>query len=337
MRALTLFTQKGPVNRAQLFRHFGTRFAVKLFVYFVLIGLGFIFLYPVLYMFATSFMGPNDLISPYVIWIPKEFNLFNYYWAANHMRIDQSIPSSLFISLSVATLQALACAVAGYGLSRYKFRGQNIIFLLVLFTFLVPPEVLTIPLLIQFSKLGWWDTYFPFIVPALFGQGLRGALYVIIYRQFFSTLPYELEDAARIDGLGDFKIFARIMIPLSRTAISIVFLFSLVWSWNDYYFTSIFMSPTKSPVSVRLSELWTSISQGASSIAGRYTIENLFGEGVAPDPQNFAYSNWHILIGSRNEGLGMAACVLVIIVPLIIYIVLQRIFTESIERTGLVE
>lgn len=332
----TMIAQKELIERAQMFRHYGNRFVIKLFVYFVLIGLGFIFLYPVLYMFATSFMGPNDLISPYVVWIPKQFTLFNYYWAANHMRIDQSIPSSLIISVSVATAQALACAVAGYGLSRYKFRGKNIIFLLVMFTFLVPPEVLTIPLLIQFSKLGWWDTYFPFIVPALFGQGLRGALYVIIYRQFFSTLPYELEDAARIDGLGDFSIFARIMIPLSRTAISIVFLFSLVWSWNDYYFTAIFMSPIKSPVSVRLSELWTSISQGASSIAGRYQVENLFGDTM-PDPSNFAYANWHTLIGARNEGLGMAACVLVIIVPLIIYIFLQRIFTESIERTGLVE
>ena len=155
-------------------------------------------------MFVTSFEDPNDLISPFVVWIPMQFNLLNYYWAANHMRLDQSIPSSIFISLSVATIQAIACAVAGYGLSRYKFKGKNLLFTLVLFTFLVPPQVLTIPLLIQFSKLGWWDTYLPFIAPALFGQGLRGAIFAIIYRQFFSTLPYELEDAARIDGLGDF-------------------------------------------------------------------------------------------------------------------------------------
>lgn len=320
--------QNSMAERLQQIRHYGTQVVIKLFNYFILISLGFVFLYPVLYMFVTSFKGPNDLISPYVIWIPKEFNLLNYYWAANHMRIDQSIPSSIFISLSVATIQALACAVAGYGLSRYKFKGKNIIFLLVLFTFLVPPEVLTIPLLIQFSKLGWWDTYLPFIAPALFGQGLRGALYVIIYRQFFSTLPYELEDAARIDGLGDLRIFTRIMIPLSRTAISIVFLFSLVWSWNDYYFSAIFLSPTKSPVSVRLSELWTSV--------GRYSVTNLFGD-FAPDAQNFVYANWRTVISARNEGVGMAACVLVIIVPLIIYIFLQRVFTESIERTGMVE
>jgi multiple sugar transport system permease protein len=290
----------------------------------VLLSLGFIFLYPVLYMISTSFKNARDLVSPDVVWVPRSFDMLNYVIAAWGLRFWDALKSSAILSLISAVGQTVSCAVAGYGLARYKFRGRNLLFLLVVFTFVIPPQTLVIPLFIQFARYGWQGGYLSFGVPAFLGQGLRGALFVIICRQFFSTLPWELDDSARIDGIGGFRIFTKIMLPLSRSALLVVFLFSLVWNWNDYYLPAILLDPSRSTLSVRLVSLWTEV---------RKTFM-LKGQLFQASEGTNAYID---AIRSRNEGVGMAACLLVIIAPLIIYVFLQRYFTESIERTGLVE
>ena len=303
------------------------RTVVNVIIYVVLAGLGFVSVYPILYMLITSLKGETDLVSPFVVWIPHELNFYNYYLVILHLRFGSSLKSSLIISLSVAASQAISCAVIGYGFARYKFRGRNILFLLVIFTFIIPPETLTVPLYMLFSKYGWINTYLPFFVPGLLGQGLRGALFVIIYRQFFSTLPWELEDAARIDGLGEFRIFTHIMLPISKTAVAMIFLFSMVWSWNDFYFPSIFLRPANYPLSVRLMGLWTDVRDKMQVI--RFPDEKPLHE--------FEINPYALAISARHEGFGMAAVTLVILVPMGLYLFLQHYFTESVERTGLVE
>lgn len=290
----------------------------------VLLSLGFIFLYPVLYMVSTSLKGPADLVSPEVLWVPTRADFSNYAFAAWGLRFWEALRSSAILSIGSAVLQTASCAFVGYGFARYRFRGSAALFLLVVFTFIVPPQTIVIPLFIQFSRYGWRGTFLPFLVPSALAQGLRGALFVVIFRQFFSTLPWELDDSARIDGLGGFRIFARIMIPLSRTALLVVFLFSLVWHWNDHFFPAIFLQPQDAPLSVRLASMWTDVRK-AFVVKGR-----LVTSATGTNPYQEA-------IASRNEGMGMAACMLVIAVPLALYAVLQRFFTESIERTGLVE
>ncbi len=305
----------------------GTNLLVKICIQIVLLSLGFVFVYPLLYMLSTSVMGNEDLVSPYVVWIPYQFNLYNYYLAGLGLRFGAALKTSSILSIGSAVAQTLSCAAIGYGLARYRFRGKNVIFLLVVFTFIVPPQVIMVPLFIQFAHYGWMFTYLPFLVPCLFGLGLRGSLFVIIYRQFFSSLPRELDDAARIDGLGGFGIFTRIMLPVSKSAMLVVFLFSFVWNWADYYIPSIFLRSENAPLSVRLSRLWTDIRQ--------YVEIEKSGEvfkGFADWTQN----PYFLAIMNRNEALGMAASVLVISIPLIIYVFLQRFFTEGVERTGLV-
>ncbi|GAH84283.1 unnamed protein product, partial [marine sediment metagenome] len=155
--------------------------------------------------------------------------------------------------------------------------------------------------------------YYPFIVPSLFGQGLRGALFIYIFRQFFRGFPQELEDAARIDGAGGFRIYLQVFLPLAKPAILVVFLFSFVWHWNDYYEPSVYlMDPSKYTLPVGLINLWNSLAM----IMG--------GFGAT------AISIW-------NEGVEMAGCFLVIVLPLILYAFAQKYFVSSIERTGLVE
>lgn len=294
------------------------------FLLVVLFSLGFIFLYPVLYMVSTSFKSPSDLVSPEVVWVPTGLDTMNYVVAAWGLHFWEALRSSTVLSLGSALLQTAACAVVGYGFARYRFRGSGALFLLVVFTFVVPPQTIVIPLFVQFARYGWLGTYLPFIVPSSLAQGLRGALFVVIFRQFFSTLPWELDDSARIDGLGGFGIFTRIMLPLSRSAVLVVFLFSLVWHWNDHFFPAIYLQPADAPLSVRLASLWTEVRK-AFVIKGRLmsaaTGTNAYLDAVT----------------SRNEGVGMAGCMLVIVVPLVLYAFLQRFFTESIERTGLVE
>ena len=302
---------------------------VKLVIYFVLLSLGFVFVHPVLYMLVTSVMGEQDLVSPFVQWIPRQFNLYNYYLATIALRFGASLRSTTLIAVLGAVGQCLSCAVAGYSLARYRFPGRNLIFLLVVLTFIVPPQTLMIPLFIQFHRFNWIDTYLPFVVPAFLGHGLRGALYVIVFRQFFSTLPWELDDAARIDGLSGLSIFGRIMLPLSRTALFVVALFSFVWHWNDYLLPGVFLTHGKYPLGVRLSRLWGNIGEVMTvrlqGGAGEVLVSSLHG-----DPYTVA-------VLSRNEALGMAASVLVIAVPMVLYFFVQRFFTESVERTGLVE
>ncbi|MEW6230097.1 MAG: ABC transporter permease subunit, partial [Bacillota bacterium] len=156
------------------------------------------------------------------------------------------------------------------------------------------------------------DTYWPFVAPSFLGQGLRGALFILIFRQFFRRLPWELEDAARIDGCNEFQTYYRIMLPLARPAILVTFLFSLVWHWNDFYEPMMYlMKLDKFTMPLRLRMLQTAL------------VELYGGTAAAAN--------------LMNEPLVMAAALLVILPPLVLYMFTQRYFVESIERTGLVD
>ncbi len=305
----------------------GTKLFVKGIIYVVLLSLGFVFLYPLLYMLATSFMGKEDLVSPYVVWIPRQFNLQNYLLAAIGLQFLPALKSSIVISLCSAAGQTFSCALVGYGLGRYKFPGRGVIFVLVLLSFIIPPQVILIPLFIQFSRLRMIFTYLPFIVPSALGHGLRGALFVIIYRQFIASLPRELDDSARLDGVGGLQLFLRIVLPISKSALLVVFLFSFVWNWNESYLSGIFLHSHQYPLSVRLSLLWSDVRQ---AMAIREDAS------LSADQIGAIRNAYFMAVQYRSEGLGMAASVMTISVPLLVYFALQRFFTESIERTGLV-
>lgn len=159
----------------------------------------------------------------------------------------------------------------------------------------------------QFKIFG---TMLPFVLPAAFGLGLNGALFVIIYRQFFSTQPKELEEAARMDGAGAFKVFYKVMLPLAKPAMIVVFLFSFVWNWNDSYNPSVFMRGAEHlPLSVGISQMNEALQAEAE----------MFGPSIYQDP------------------LKMATAFLMILPTLLLFIFAQRWFVESVDRTGLVE
>ncbi len=279
----------------------------KAVILLLLTDVAFIFVVPMLRLISTSLMNIMDLYDPTVIWLPRRWAWENYYWAVRALEYLLSFRNTILVSAVSAVLQTLSCAIVGYGFARFRFPGRDKLFLLVLFVMIVPPHAVIIQQFLLVSQLKWLETYWPFIVPSAMALGLRGALFIFIYRQFFKGLPWELEDAAMIDGAGPLRIFFKVMLPLAQPAILVVFLFSFVWHWNDTLEPSIYLSkPENFFLPQRLSIVEAALSN--------YQLRGMWGTGTI-----------------------MAATLLVILPLVILYLFTQRYFVESIERTGLID
>ena len=159
------------------------------------------------------------------------------------------VSNSLLVALGSITGKIIASSLAGYGFARLRAPGRDVVFLILLSTMMLPSQVTLIPQFILFSWLGWIDTFKPLIVPAFF----MGPFYTFLLRQFFMTIPSELEDAARIDGCNSLQIFLRIMLPLSGPALAIVTIFEFQARWNDFFGPLIYLnSPQKRTLALAL-------------------------------------------------------------------------------------
>lgn len=280
----------------------------KFFLYWILTNVAVLYLRPFLYMISTMFKSKTDLLDPTVEWIPVEWDAANVWFGLKFMKYAETGLHSLTIAGAASLLQVLSCSITGYALARLKFPLRGLWFFLVLLTFLIPPQTILIPLYMMYQKFDMLRTPLPFLVPALFGQGLKGALFVIIFRQFFRTLPKELEEAARIDGASALRLFVRVMLPLARPAILVVFLFSFVWHWNDSYLPSLFLGKQYATLPIQLDNL-----QSAMGDVPGYVDTNI------------------------TEQVYMAASFWVVAPPLLLYLIAQKWFVQGVERTGLVE
>ncbi len=289
----------------------------KLPLYFLLLSIAFLYLEPIFYMLSMSFKSASDIIDPTTKWIPKEATLLNLRFAFKQMGVapifqkntslwDSLMTSNLFVSLLTtlppALIQVFTCAVTGYAFGRLTFPFKRTLFVLLLLSYIVPPQTVFIPQLWVFNRLGIINSPLSFIVPALFAGGIKGSLFIIIYMEFFRKIPHELEEAACIDGASKYRIFWKVMYPLARPARVTVLLFSLVWHWNETYLTNVYYT--------RISTMATQIARVTLQV-GDYTVN------IMP--------------------LKMASALLFIAPILILYFFTQRLFTESIERTGIVE
>ncbi|MGO4349637.1 carbohydrate ABC transporter permease [Paenibacillus sp. MCAF9] len=288
-----------------------------IFYYVVILSLAFVFVYPLLYMVSKSLMRPEDVADATIQWIPKQFNLTNYSIAMEEINFWPGLLNSSIISFGSAMLQVVSCSIVGYGFARYRFPGQALFLAMVVFTFLVPPQTIVVPLFTFFLDLGWVNTHLPFVVPALLGHGLKGSLFVLIFIQFYRTLPNVLEEAARIDGAGAFRTYWMIMFPLAKPAMLVVFLFSVVWHWNDLFEPNMYLLV---PEYFNLAQNMAFFNgnanldlQQASSSVSSGTL------GMAPTLQNQV----------------MAGVMLTILPVLILYMFTQRYFVESVERSGI--
>ncbi|WP_274362111.1 carbohydrate ABC transporter permease [Paenibacillus thermotolerans] len=302
------------LKRFALGQNLNDGWVAKVIILLLLTVIAFLYIKPIIYMVSTSMKSLADLIDPVVGIIPRNVNAQNFIDAWNGLVYPQSFASTLTIALFGSLFQVVSCSITGYALARLTFPGKNVFFFLTIVTFLIPPQITIVPLYMIFQKLGWLHTPFVFLVPALLGQGVRGALFVIIFRQFFLSQPKALEEAAKMDGASVFRLFFRIMLPLAGASCLVVFLFSFIWYWNMYYEATLFLSKGFTPLSIRLNAL-------EMQLIGNQALT--FGADAGKDP--------------IAEGPKMAAAFLIILPPLIVYMFAQRWFTEGIERTGMVE
>lgn len=282
----------------------------KFFIYLILIDTAYIYLNPILYMMTSMIMGAQDLLNPAVIWVPTSIYLGVLQETWEMLNYPRAFLVSTGMATSLAVMQTIMCAAAGYAFARLEFPFKKTLFFGLLLSFIVPPQLVTIPNIILFRELNLLNTFYPIFIPALFGHGLKGALFVIIYRQFFSTQPKELEEAAKMDGASVFRIFYKVMMPLARPAIVVVFLFSFVWNWNDFYYAGLYLSNSDfKPLSLGITSISAELAEQAE----------LHGPSI------------------YEESIKMAASFLIILPPLMLYLFTQRWFVEGVERTGLVE
>ena len=294
---------------------------MKIFLYVMLISLSFVYVYPILHMFITSVKSLTDLLDPSVKWIPHELTFENYTKALDIMGFEEHLMDTLLVSFLPAFGQTISCALAGYGFARFRFKGKNLLMGCVLLTFIVPFPVLMVPTFTTYSDYGMIGSIWTMILPALLGQGLRSAIFILIYKSTYEQIPISLDEAARVDGASETRVYFTIGVPLGLPAALTSFLFSFVWYWNETYITSLYMgnAVTGSGVSTLLMEL-TKFEESYKAY-----LEKLSG--------------WSAKMGGAssiaNEAITMAGTVLTIIPLLVVYFCLQRYFTEAIDRSGI--
>ncbi len=275
--------------------------------YALLLIFGFVFIYPIAYMVLKSFMPQEDMFNPYVHLVPSQFVTANYQLLFDKMNFLQGISQSVILAFTSSALQVVACGLTGYGLSRFDFGMKKIYIALVVASFVIPSQVLMIPSYLGYSELGLIGSKLSFFLPAAFGQGLRSPIFILIFYNFFNTIPRILDEAAQIDGASALQVFLRVAIPLSIPAVILTMIFSVVWYWNESYLTTLYIGEAKTlPI------------QMASVLS---TMENLANK----DPQ----------AAQVNIPVKMAANFLTMVPLLVFYSILQKQFVESVDKSGI--
>lgn len=279
----------------------------KIIVYFLLIIIGFVFIYPILVMISYSFMSLEDLINPMVFQIPTKFYFSNYIMAWKSLDYVKIFFQSLLVTLIPALIQTFVASLIGYGFARFEFPLKKMWMLLVLLTYMIPPQVYIIPRFILFNNLGLLNNVGAILVPATFGQGLNSSIFILIFYQFYKMIPKALDEAAQIDGASRLYIYFKIAIPLSVPSIITSIIFSFVWQWNETYQTFIFLGDGFQTLQTRLA-IFVSAVQG---------------------------NQVTMIEAAQNEAQSMAGNILIMIPMLIVYFILQRWFIEGVDKSGI--
>jgi multiple sugar transport system permease protein len=248
-----------------------------------------------------TFVNPQDPQEQYQLPVASgtratriQFHWENFKQAVTKVPFGRYLVNTLIIVTFGTIGTMISCILVAYGFARFRGRGMNILFLILLSTVMLPPQVTLIPTFVLFKKIGWYDTFLPLIIPAFFAN----AWDVFLLRQFFMTLPTELDDAARIDGAGPFGILWHVIIPQSYPVIATVTIFSILYAWNDFYAPLIYLQSQ---------DHWT-IALGLQSFNAVY---------------------------SKQGHLLMAASTLMLIPPVLLFFFAQKLFIQGVVVSGI--
>lgn len=289
-------------------------FLKQFIIYALLICIGFIYIYPILYMISSSFMSLDDLLDSSIRWLPSTLQFSNYINAAKSMDFGRSLWQSVVIAGLPTLMNLISCSVIGYGLARFNVPGKKVIFGVIILTFVLPSQVTMIPTFVLYNDMGILNTLWAFILPAALGMGFNAPIFILIFYQFFRQIPKVLIEASKIDGAGYLKSFLRVALPSAKPAFITVALFSFVWYWNESYLTELYVH------GVMTESGWTTLVIQLDNFAANFA--NYAGTGTSSAT-------------NLNESISMAGTMLSILPLMLLYFVLQRHFVESIDRTGI--
>ena len=262
------------------------------FLYAALAALSFLTLVPIVWMVLTAFKSAPEVAANPPTWWPREWHAENFVAAWNFAPFGRYLLNSLIMAGGIAVLQTVTSAFTAYAFARLKFWGRDLLFLLYLGTLMIPPQVTVIPQFILVREFGWIDTYQGLIIPQAFT-----AFGVFLLRQFFLGIPFELEDAARVDGATRFGCFWRIILPLSGPALATLAVFAFLFHWNNLLW----------PLIVANTDATIPIVVGLRQFQGQYGTD------------------WNLL---------MAAAAIATIPVVVVYLLAQRWFVRGITLSG---
>ncbi|MFT4416473.1 carbohydrate ABC transporter permease [Fredinandcohnia humi] len=254
---------------------------------------GILFLAPFAWLVITSLKSIDEIFAIPTVWWPEKLNWANYSGAVETIPFVRYTWNTIVICFFSVLGQLISAPLVAYALARMNFKGRNLIFFVMMGTMILPFQVTMIPVYVMFNNLGMIDTYLPLTLPNFFGA----AFYIFMLRQFFLSIPFELTEAAKIDGASEFRIYWQIILPLSRPALYTVALFTFLGAWGDFLGPLIYLNdPDK----------WT-LSVGLRAYIGEHDVE------------------W---------GMLMAASTLFTVPIIILYFFVQRQFIQGITLTG---
>ena len=308
------------------------QYAFVIFRLLFFIGMIYITLYPILIMVSRAFRTPEDMLNPTVIWLPQHFTIKNFKIIAEIIDYKSTAILTARIAIISTLFTMVSCSMTGYALGRYKMRGKVILMTFAILTIVVPLQSYLIPIFFKFRFFDFFgvgkliglftgndvvirlsESEISYYILAIFGMGIRSGLFILLFYQNFKGMPKELEDAARIDGCNEFKVFTRVMLPNASAPFLVTLILSLVWYWNDTVYDTILMRKTQL-LAVKVADLKALVNASFMGLQ-KFGIEK---NGVS------------------ETVLYFAAAILFIIPPLILYLIVQRFFMQSVERSGIV-
>ena len=271
----------------------------RIFVYLFTLVLGLMFMLPFFWALSSALKPVSELYLFPPLWFPRHWQPQNFVTVWQLTPFAQWTWNSVKIAALNVVGEVLSAAAVAYGFSRFRFKGRNVLFVVLLSTMMIPIYVTIIPRFLLFREFGWLDTHLPLIVPSFFGGG---AFNIFLLRQFFMTIPQDFDEAAYVDGASSWTIFSRIILPLSKPAISTVAIFSFLGSWQSFLGPLIYLN-TKTKYTLPIGLTWFNVEPVAS--------------------------------GEPREHLLMAASVMVTLPAIALFFAAQRYFISGIVMSGL--
>ena len=304
---------------------------ITIFRFILMLGVSYVILYPFFAQIAGSFMTKEDVIDATVSLIPKNFTLDTYKYIIVENYYLDALWHTTLLSLLSALIQTMIACLIGYGLAKFKFKGNKAVMLAVVISMVIPHRSLRLAFDKHFTNFDLlavqsWDmkgpfelifgnpvilsnTVWPLIILSICGLAFKNGLYIYLMRQFFKGVPDELEESAYVDGSGVFRTFVQIIIPLSVPMMITIFLFSFSWQWTDEFYTGMF---------------WNDSSTF-------YLMPDVY-ENIPPSLKFEKFAGW----SGYKEVIEDTAGLLIIAPLIVLYLFCKKYLVQGIERSGLV-